>query len=308
MEQTQKNLLAPGHSACAGCGELLAARLITNLIGPRQIIVQATGCLEVTTTKYPESAWEVPWIHSLFDNTGSVAAGIEVGLRALGRDGNVKVIASGGDGALADIGFGALSGMWERGHNVLTVCYDNEAYMNTGVQRSGLTPLSAKTMTSPPGKRSAGNPTTKKDLVAIALAHGLPYVATASVAYPRDLQKKVKRAAETQGPSFIQVHVPCPVGWGFGSANTLDMAKLAIQTGLYPIVEYVNGELVGWIKVPSKRLPVEEYLSKQVRYRHLLRDDGKEELARVQALADSNIARYHLDQSPPRPAAKPASE
>jgi len=296
------NLIAPGHSACLGCGELLAARLVLQAVGPNVIIVQATGCMEVTTTKYPESAWEVPWIHSLFDNIGAVAAGIEMALRAMGKEGSAKVIAQGGDGALADIGFGPLSGMWERGHNVMTVCYDNEAYMNTGVQRSGLTPFAARTSTSPPGKQSFGNWLPKKDMVEIALAHGLPYVATSSPAYPRDLMRKAKKAAEVQGPSYLQLLVPCPLGWGFGSAETINIGKLAIQSGIYPIVEFENGELVGWMRVPSKRPTVEEYLSKQVRFRHLAGEKAKDQVARIQAIADANIARFKLDQPPPRPA------
>ena len=305
--QQYAHLIAPGHSACMGCGELLAARLVLQAVGPNVIIVQATGCMEVTTTKYPESAWEVPWIHSLFDNVGSVGAGIEMALRAMGKEGSAKVIVQGGDGALADIGFGPLSGMWERGHDVMTVCYDNEAYMNTGVQRSGLTPFAARTSTSPPGKQSVGNWLPKKDLVAIALAHGLPYVATASPAYPRDLMRKAKKAAETKGPSYLQLHIPCPPGWGFASADTISIGKLAIQVGLYPIVEYENGELVSWMRVPSRRPTVEEYLSKQVRFRHLSGDKAKDEVARIQAIADANIARFKLDQPPPR-TPKPAAE
>jgi pyruvate ferredoxin oxidoreductase beta subunit len=288
MEQTQKNLLAPGHSACAGCGELLAARLITNLIGPRQIIVQATGCLEVTTTKDPESAWEVPWIHSLFDNTGSVAAGIEVGLRALGRDGNVKVIASGGDGALADIGFGALSGMWERGHNVLTVCYDNEAYMNTGIQRSGATPHGAETTTSPAGSVIPGKPEWKKDLIGICVAHGIEYAATASPAYWNDYITKVRKGIEVNGPAVINVLSPCPLGWRHDSARSMEMVKLAVETRYFPVYEFERGKYKLNLNI-SKPKPVEEFLKLQGRFSHLFKPTyRKDVIDEIQQNVDAN--------------------
>ena len=287
-----KHSLMAGHRACAGCGEALGARLAIDAAGENIVVANATGCLEVFSSKYPESAWGVPWIHSLFENAPAVASGIEAGLKALGKADAVRVIAQGGDGGTADIGFGALSGMLERGHDVLYICYDNEAYMNTGIQRSGLTPFDARTSTSPPGERSWGNETMKKDLPAIAVAHRVPYVATASVAYPHDIQAKVKRAMKVKGPKYLQVHVPCPLGWGLDPKLTVEIAKLAVETGLYPLFETENGQVVR-VKNVLKRKPVEEYLRPQTRYRHLFRmEGGDEQIRQIQAIADANAARY----------------
>jgi len=289
-----ENLLSSGHTACTGCGELLGARLVINAAGRNTIVANATGCLEVTTSRYPESAWEVPWIHSLFENTAAVASGIEAALKASGRKAGVNVISQGGDGAIADIGLGAVSGALERGHDVLHVCYDNEAYMNTGVQRSGMTSYDAHTTTSPRGKVSMGNPTRKKDLPAIAVAHGVTYVATASVGYARDLERKVKKAISLPGPKFLLIHVPCPLGWGYESSRTIELAKLAHQTGLFPIYEIENGVVTRVMKI-SKPLPVEEYLKPQVRFRHLFANEaGAAELAKIQAIADENIKHFDL--------------
>ena len=288
------HLLASGHSACAGCGVALAARLVLWAAGPNVITTDATGCLEVFTSNYPNSAWQVPWIHSLFENSAAVAAGIEAALKALGRLDQVRVIAQAGDGGTADIGLQALSGMMERGHDVLFVCYDNEAYMNTGVQRSGLTPFAAHTTTSPSGLVSHGNPTGKKDVPHIALAHGIPYVATASVGYPFDLEKKVKKALAIRGPKYIQIYSNCPLGWRHDPAETINLAKLAVETGIYPLYEYENGQLTSVRRIARKR-PVEEYLRPQGRFRHLFEQEGgKEVIARIQAYADANIERYGL--------------
>ncbi len=287
-----KHSLMAGHRACAGCGEALGARLAIDAAGENIVVANATGCLEVFSSKYPESAWGVPWIHSLFENAPAVASGIEAGLKALGKADTVRVIAQGGDGGTADIGFGSLSGMFERGHDVLYICYDNEAYMNTGIQRSGLTPFDARTSTSPPGERSWGNETMKKDLPAIAVAHRVPYVATASVAYPHDIQAKVKRAMKVKGPKYLQIHVPCPLGWGLDPKLTVEIAKLAVETGLYPLFETENGQVVR-VKNVLKRKPVEEYLRPQTRYRHLFRmEGGAEQIRQIQAIADANAARY----------------
>ncbi|WXG47602.1 MAG: thiamine pyrophosphate-dependent enzyme [Candidatus Atabeyarchaeum deiterrae] len=294
METTTKNLFAPGHTACMGCGQSLGARLVLNAAGSNTIIANATGCLEVFTTRDPQSAWEVPWIHSLFENAAAVASGIQVALKALGRKDEAKVIAQGGDGGTADIGMGALSGMFERKHDVLYVCYDNEAYMNTGIQRSSQTPLDARTTTSPSGNVSWGNITNKKDLPAIAVAHGVPYVATTSVAYPKDIEKKVKKALSIEGPKYIQVHVPCPLGWYYDPSQTITVARLAQQTGLYPIFEIENGQLTSVMKIGVVK-PVNEYLKLQGRYRHLLqKEGGSDEVTRIQTIADANIKRFGL--------------
>jgi len=287
------HLLASGHTACPGCGQSLAARLVLRAAGRNVMVVNSTGCLEVFSSKYPESAWEVPWIHSLFENTSAVAAGVEAALKITGQLDRVRVIAQGGDGSTADIGLGAISGMLERGHDVLYICYDNEAYMNTGIQRSGSTPYYARTTTSPPGKVSLGNWRPKKDVPQIALAHGIPYVAVASVGYPMDLDRKVRKALSIRGPKYVQIHVPCPLGWGTDPARTIDFARLAVLTGLYPLYEVENGELRA-LKIP-KKVPVEEYLKEQVRFRHLFgKEDRSKEIAEIQSIADQNIEKFGL--------------
>ncbi len=287
------HLFASGHTACPGCGQSLAARLVLRAAGRNVMVVNSTGCLEVFSSKYPESAWEVPWLHSLFENTSAVAAGIEAALKITGQLDRVRVIAQGGDGSTADIGLGAISGMLERGHDVLYICYDNEAYMNTGIQRSGSTPYYARTTTSPPGKVSLGNWRPKKDVPQIALAHGIPYVAVASVGYPMDLDRKVRKALSIRGPKYVQIHVPCPLGWGTAPERTIDFARLAVLTGLYPLYEVENGELRA-LKIP-KKVPVEEYLKEQVRFRHLFgKEDRKKEIAEIQEIADQNIEKFGL--------------
>ncbi|MFH0839162.1 MAG: thiamine pyrophosphate-dependent enzyme [Candidatus Omnitrophota bacterium] len=289
-----ESLLSPGHTACAGCGEALGMKLIINAAGPNVIIANATGCSEIFTSRYPESAWQVPWIHSLFENTAAVASGIEAALKALGRETEAHVIAQGGDGGMADIGFGALSGMFERGHNILAITLDNEAYMNTGIQRSGLTPLDARTSTSPPGELSWGNITPKKDMPQIAVAHGIPYVATATVGYFRDLEKKVKKALAVKGPKYLQVLVPCPLGWQHDPSLTIRISKLAVETCIFPLIEIENGKLTEVVKVSAKK-PVEEYLKLQGRYKHLFaKEGGKEEITKIQSIADENARKYGL--------------
>jgi pyruvate ferredoxin oxidoreductase beta subunit len=218
---------------------------------------------------------------------------VEVALKRFGKqDTNVLVI--GGDGSTFDIGIGCISGMFDRGHNVKYICYDNEAYMNTGVQRSSSTPYYTHTTTTPAGKLSFGNPRPKKDMPAIAVAHRVPYVATASVAYPVDLRKKVKRATQIPGPAYIQVNAPCITGWTFEAGETVEVARLAVETCLWPLYEYVDGKLDGVKKVRSKK-PVEEYLKAQGRYRHLFRKEGGAELIRqIQAMADANVEKFGL--------------
>jgi len=284
-------LFKPGHTACAGCAQALAARLVIEAAGKDTIIANNTGCLEVFSTKYPESAWNVPWIHSLFENCAAVASGIEAALIYLGKKDTTNVIAQAGDGGTADIGLQALSGMLERGHDILYVCYDNEAYMNTGVQRSGLTPLRTNTTTSPIGARSSGNVRFKKPMPEIANAHGIPYVATASAAFPQDIQRKVKKAISIKGPKYIQIHVPCPLGWRHETELVFQVGKLAVETGLYPLVEYENGKLAAVRKINQPK-PVEEYLKTQGRFKHLL--NSPELIKQIQDVADNNIQKYDL--------------
>jgi len=288
------NLMEPGHTGCAGCGQAIAARLVMKAAGPRTIVANATGCLEVFTTTYPRSSWEVPWIHSLFENAAAVAAGMEVTLKAMGRYEKVKIIAQAGDGGTADIGMGCLSGMFERGHDILYVCYDNEAYMNTGYQRSSLTPPGARTTTSPPGKLSWGNRTRKKNMPLIAVAHGVPYVATATPADPRDLMRKVKKALEIEGPKYLHLLVPCVPGWGIESELSVEMARLAVETYLFPVFEIEEGVFTKVKKVKERR-PVEEYLRPQGRFAHLFRPGGEPVLEELRRIADENAA---LEEGP----------
>jgi pyruvate ferredoxin oxidoreductase beta subunit len=287
------HLFSPGHTACAGCGQSLAVRLVLDAAGKNTIVANNTGCLEVFSTKYPESAWEVPFIHSLFENAPAVASGVEAALIYLGKKDKINVIAEAGDGGTADIGLQSLSGMWERGHDILYICYDNEAYMNTGIQRSGLTPFAANTTTSPKGEKSFGNLRMKKPMPEIALAHGIPYVATASIGFPQDVARKVKKAFTIKGPKYLQIHVPCPLGWQYASSQSLEVGKLAVETGLYPLIEYDNAKLTVR-KINPK--PVEEYLKVQGRFKHIL--NNPEELKKIQAVADANIAKYGLKLEP----------
>ncbi|GAB6039756.1 thiamine pyrophosphate-dependent enzyme [Endothiovibrio diazotrophicus] len=289
-----------GHRACLGCGQALAARLVMESAGPDVMVANATGCLEIFTTPWPESAWRVPWMHSLFENTGAIASGMEAALKAQGR--STKVLAFGGDGGTFDIGFQALSGMLERGHNVLYVCYDNEAYMNTGIQRSSSTPHAAMTTTSPPGKERMGKRHLKKDIISIIASHHIPYAATASVAYPSDIRKKVRRALAIDGPTFLQIHSPCPLGWGHEGDQSIAVARLAVKSGLYPVIELERGRLAGVMPIREKH-PVAEYLKAQARFRHLFADDhrAREEQEHLQALADHNIETYGLMGDGPDP-------
>jgi len=289
----EEHLFVSGHTACAGCGQSLAARIVADCAGKNTMIANSTGCLEVFSTKAPESAWRMPWIHSLFENSSALASGVEAALRYLGKIDDIRVIAQGGDGGTADIGIQALSGMLERGHDVLYVCYDNEAYMNTGIQRSGLTPLTASTTTSPLGAKWQGNWRNKKPMIEICAAHFIPYVASASVGYIQDLQRKVKKALSIRGPKYIQVHVPCPLGWGHPSNSTLDVAKSAVLCGLYPLVEYEFGKVSNTFKVPAPK-PVLEYVKAQSRFKHLLKDESA--LKALQEVANKNLEYYGLNK------------
>ncbi len=299
----RSNSLTSGHRACQGCGEALGARYVLDAAmratKGRLVAVNATGCLEVFSTPYPESAWQVAWLHSLFGNAAAVASGVAAAFRVKGSD--VRVLAQGGDGGTMDIGFGCLSGMFERNDDVLYVCYDNEAYMNTGVQRSSATPAAARTSTTPALGDSPGNPSgTGKNLPALAMAHGIPYVATASVANLHDLEAKVVRAMALHGARYLHVHVPCPLGWGSDPARTIEVARLAVESGLFPLFEAEHGEVVRATPI-RRRAKVEEYLRLQTRFAHLF--DGSpgsgEALAHVQATANRNIARFGLAPTNP---------
>ena len=272
-EAPREEYFSSGHSACQGCGITIAARWVTKGLGPDTIVVNATGCMEIIATIYPNTGWRLPWIHVAFENTAATASGVEAALKVLMRKGRiperrVNVLALGGDGGTADIGLQALSGALERGHRLLYVCYDNEAYMNTGVQRSGATPYGASTTTSPPGALSIGKALWKKDMPAIVAAHHIPYVATASTSYPLDLVNKVKRAAEVNGPAYIHVLAPCPTGWGCDPSSTIEIGRLAVQTGIWTLYEVIDGQFKLSLKLPKRR-PVADYLKLQRRFKHL---------------------------------------
>ncbi len=294
----RSNSLNSGHRACQGCGEALGARYAIDAAmhatGNQLIAANATGCLEVFSTPYPESSWQIPWIHSLFGNAAAVASGIAAALRVKGR-GEVRVIAQGGDGGTTDIGFGCLSGMFERNDDVLYICYDNEAYMNTGVQRSSATPPAARTATTMAVGAQPGNVFGQgKNVPAIAMAHDIPYVATATVAELHDLEYKVKKAMGFHGARYIHVFVPCPLGWGAASQDTIKLARLAKETGLFPVFEAEHGEVTSVSKI-RRRIPVEEYLRPQKRFAHLFGPEpATEVINRLQAIADRNIKKFGL--------------
>jgi len=281
---TTKEYFAPGHRACMGCGEALAVRLVCKALGRDVIIANATGCMEIVSSQLPATSWEVPWIHTLFENTAAVASGIEAGIKVLTRKGKytrkTKVVAMGGDGGTADIGFQALSGALERGHNFIYVCFDNEAYMNTGIQRSSATPFGASTTTSPAGKRSIGQTTWKKNLPAIAAAHDIPYVATACHSYPFDLMTKITKAVAVQGPSYIHVLSVCPTGWRLPPDLAIRAGRLAVQTGIFPLYEIEQGKYTLNFDFPNLR-PIEDYFKIQGRFRHLTKENIVEIQQRV---------------------------
>jgi pyruvate ferredoxin oxidoreductase beta subunit len=261
-----EELMAPGTRTCAGCGAVLAARHLLKATGKDVIVCESTGCMEVTSTQYPTTAWKVPWIHVLFENAASVATGVKAALEAQGNN-HTQVIAYGGDGGMVDIGFGAVSGALERNDDILIITYDNEAYANTGIQRSGATPFGASATTTPAGLESQGKKQWKKNLPMIAVAHGSKYVATVSIGYPQDLQKKIKKAMEVKGARYIHIHAPCPIGWAFDSSMTIQVAKLAVQTGMWVLYEVEDG-IFKRTMIPELK-PVDEYLKLQGRFKHL---------------------------------------
>jgi pyruvate ferredoxin oxidoreductase beta subunit len=294
----RSNSITKGHRACRGCGEALGARCALDAAmratGGQLIVANATGCLEVFSTPYPESSWQMPWLHSLFANAPSVATGIAAALRVKGHSA-VRVIGQGGDGGTVDIGMACLSGMFERNDDVLFICYDNEAYMNTGVQRSGATPPGARTMTTQALGGEPGNVFGQgKDMARIAMAHEIPYVATATVADLRDIEAKVERAMSLRGARYLHILVTCPLGWSCEAAEGIHVARLAKETGLFPVFEAEHGEL-GAVSKIRRRTPVEDYLKLQGRYAHLFKPTRRDDtIARIQALADRNIERYGL--------------
>lgn len=284
MKLPEEELLAPGHRGCAGCGATIGVRLALKALGRNTVAISATGCLEVITTPFPETAWEIPWIHVAFENAGAVASGVESALKSQGKT-DVNVVAFAGDGGTADIGMQALSGAMERGHNLIYICYDNEAYMNTGIQRSASTPYGASTTTSPHGKESFGENRPKKNMPLIIAAHGVPYVATASISYPEDFMKKVKKASEIEGPAYIHLNQPCTTGWGYDPSKTIELGRLAVETGSWALYEIENGEFKLTYK-PQDRKPMNEFLNAQKRFKHL----ADEEKEKIQEFVDNQCA------------------
>ncbi len=286
-------LLNNNHTACLGCAQIVAARTVIETLGANTIVVNATGCLEVTTTTYPNSAWQVPWIHSTFANAVPVATGIKAAFDYQRSQDKKKkkqplILVQGGDGATFDIGFGALTASWARGDDLFYVCYDNEGYANTGMQASLATPSQVKTPTT----ASSDKVTPKRDMIAIALAHQVPYVAQANIAFIEDLKNKINQAKNIKGPKYIQVLVPCLPGWKIGPADQIKVAKLATETGLYPLLEYVEGRLTKIHSLPTPTPKIEEYIELQGRYQHLRKN--RSAVKTLQAVADDNIRKYNL--------------
>lgn len=281
---------APGHRGCAGCGNVIATRLALKASGKNVIVTASTGCTEVISTPYPESSWGVPWVHANFENAAAVASGVASAVEVLNRKGkkklNAKSIVIAGDGGTVDIGFQSLSGAMERGDNILYICVDNEAYMNTGVQRSGSTPYGASTTTSPPGKFSVGQDTPKKDMPAIIAAHHVPYVATACISFPLDFMEKVKKAIDVDGPAYIHILSPCPTGWGFPSEKTIELGRLAVDSGMWDLYEIVNHDIRFTYK-PTVKVPVKEYIKGQKRFAHV----KDELLEKIQKDIDTKLQR-----------------
>ena len=283
----REEYFSAGHRACQGCGEALALRLILKALGSDIIVSNATGCMEIISSAYPQTAWEVPYIHVAFENAAAVGSGVEAALKALRRKGKVadryvKSVAVAGDGGTCDIGLQALSGAMERGHDLLFVCLDNEAYMNTGIQRSSATPFMAATTTSPAGKAIKGQRTGKKNVPEIMVAHNVPYVATACPSYPIDLVNKVRKARDVRSPAYLHVFSMCPTGWRSASDAVIKLGRLAVETGVFPLYEVENGKYRITQEIPKKLRPVQDYLELQGRFRHLTPDD----MALVQARVD----------------------
>ncbi|RKZ19061.1 pyruvate synthase subunit beta [bacterium] len=289
-----EQLFAPGHRACAGCGATIIIRQVLSVAGKDTVVGFATGCMEVVSTIFPYTAWEIPFLHVAFENVAAAISGVETAYRALKKKGKIKkkinFIAFGGDGGTYDIGLQALSGAMERGHDMLYICYDNGAYMNTGIQRSSATPFGAHTTTSPAGKKIPGKMQWRKDLTEIMASHGVPYVAQASPAYYQDLMQKVEKALSIEGPTFIDVLSPCPLGWYYATKDTIKIAKLAVETKYWPLYEVDNGVHRVTVK-PRKFKPVEEWLKMQGRFRHLFKEENKWMIEYIQKELDKRWER-----------------
>ncbi len=287
--------LSGGHRLCAGCGASIAVRQVLLGVGDSPVVVGcATGCLEVATTIYPYTAWRVPFIHNAFENVAATISGVETAYRFFHKKGKIKqkiyFLAFGGDGGSYDIGIQSLSGALERGHRMVYVCYDNEAYMNTGIQRSGATPQGASTTTTPAGKVKSGKMERRKDLTAICVAHRIPYVAQATISHWNDLVTKAQKAFAQDGPAFLNILSPCPRGWRFPSDKTVEIAKLAVETGFWPLYEVEEGKVKITYK-PARKKPIIEWLKSQGRYKHLFRPENEHIISALQEDVDKQWER-----------------
>lgn len=292
-----ENLLTGGHRACAGCTGANILRQLMLTAGPDTVVGSATGCMEVVTTIFPYTAWKTSFIHSAFENSAATVSGVETAFRALKKRGelpvereNINFIAIGGDGGTYDIGLQSLSGAMERGHNMLYVCYDNEAYMNTGIQRSGATPLGAHTSTAPAGKVKQGKEQNRKDLTSIMVAHNIPYVAQTTPYHWRDLATKVEKALAVDGPAFLNILMPCPVGWHFDTAIGQDLAREAVENNFWPLFEVEDGVYKVNHK-PKDPAPVSVWMEKQGRFKHLFRPGNEHLLEASQQWVDKQWQR-----------------
>lgn len=288
----REDRLEGGHRLCAGCGASIAVRQVLLGAGEEPVVVGcATGCLEVSTTIYPYSSWKTPFIHNAFENSAATVSGVEAafkGLKAAGKipaDKRIKFVAFGGDGGTYDIGLQSLSGAMERGHDMVYVCYDNGAYMNTGIQRSSATPKGAWATTAQIGSAQQGKQQRRKDLTQIMAAHGIPYVAQASISHWKDLTAKAEKAFAVEGPAFLNVFAPCPRGWRIPYNKTVEIAKAAVQTGFWPLYEVEDGVFRQTVKVHNKK-PIEEFLKPQGRFKHLFKPENAELLAEIQGDVD----------------------
>ncbi len=291
----EQDLLAPGHRLCAGCAESIVVRQVLHAVGQPVVVASPTGCLEVATSPYPYTSWRVPWIHSAFENVASTISGVETMYRSLVKQGKmedkgIKFVVFAGDGATYDIGLQFLSGALERGHKFLYVCLNNEAYMNTGIQRSSATPLGAWTTTSPVGTAIPGKRENRKDITAIVAAHDIPYVAQAAPHAWRDLITKAQKAIAADGPSFINVLAPCQRGWRYPPEETIAISRLAVETCVWPIYEVVDGEWKLNYR-PSPKKPITDWLQSQGRFRHLLTSENRHIVDALQEIVDQQWAK-----------------
>jgi Pyruvate:ferredoxin oxidoreductase and related 2-oxoacid:ferredoxin oxidoreductases, beta subunit len=296
------DLFTSGHRACAGCAPAAVLRLIMKATRGPTIVTQATGCMEIVGSIYPYTSWNLPWLHTAFENAAANASGIDAAIKIMQKKGkmskeHVDIIALAGDGGTVDIGLQALSGAVERGHDFLFVLYDNEGYMNTGIQRSSSTPLGASTTTSPAGSVIPGKLETKKPITEIMLAHGMQYVATATPYYWKDLITKVRKGLEVEGPAFLHVFAPCPRGWRSEPSKSMEYSKLSVETCIFPIWEAANGKrsLSTPSKVislaPQKKKPVKAYLEGQGRFRHLFTPQNSHIIDEIQNITDARWAK-----------------